>query len=412
MKSFAIFNTHKFPLSQLFLLLALGTAGATHAQSSVTLYGVLDADLTYRNISYVDAKGNDLSGTRFGMDNGVQSGNRLGVKGIEDLGGGNQVAFVLESGFDLGNGTSGQSSRLFGRQAWLGVQNNDWGNLRVGRQTSVAYSYVGVAVDPFVQGFAQANMASSFPTTNNVRYDNLVRVETAVLQGFQAALGYSFATGMKTDYLDNKPVTSVPEGVYNYSALNNSTAITFGLKYANGPFYGFATYDQVNPNQNLVQNSTSSVKTWLAGASYDFQVVKAVAAFGQTRDGAIGSPNSIDSIVNGKSVAAAGSLNNQGSLTEFSDGVNWNAYLLGLTAPVSSTSKVFASWQLATPTGNLKSKDLADISTGNQNVYSLGYQYDFSKRTNLYSYVSYANNYGFVSSYKSTVLGVGLRHMF
>ena len=412
MKNFFLPTTSKYPLSQTLLLLALGAAGAAHAESSVTLYGVLDADIAYRNISYVDAKGNDLSGTRFGMDNGVQSGNRWGVKGVEDLGSGNQIAFVLESGFDLGNGTLGQSSRMFGRQAWLGLQNSDWGNVRLGRQTAVAYSYAGAAVDPFVQGFAQANMASSFPTTNNVRYDNLVRYETAVMQGFQAALGYSFATGMKTDYLDNSPVTSVPEGVYNYSTQNNSTAITAGLKYANGPIYVFVTYDQANPNQNVVQASTSSVKTWLAGASYDFQVLKAVAAFGQTRDGAIGSPNSIDTLVNGKSVATAGALNNQGSYTVFSNGINWNAYLLGLTAPISGASKVFATWQLATPTGNLQSSSSDYASTANQNIYSLGYQYDFSKRTNLYSYVSYANNYGFVAGYKSTVLGVGLRHMF
>jgi len=412
MRSFTQPLVNKFPLSQLALMLALSAASSAHAQSSVTLYGVLDADLTYRNISYVDAKGNDFGGTRFGMDNGVQSGNRFGLKGVEDLGGGNQVAFVLESGFDLGNGTSGQSSRLFGRQAWLGVQNKDWGNLRAGRQPNIAYSYVGVAADPFMQGFGQANMASSFTTTNNVRYDNLVRVETPVLQGFQAALGYSFATGMKTDYLDNTPVTSVPEGVYNFSSQNNATAITFGLKYANGPIYAFASYDQVNPNQDVAQSSTSSVKTWLAGASYDFQLVKAVAAFGQTRDGSIGGSNSIDSIVNGKAVAAAGALNNQGSYTVFSDGVNWNAYLLGLTAPIGSASKVIASWQLATPTGNLQSSSSDYNSTGNQNIYSLGFLYDFSKRTNLYSYVSYANNYGFISGYKSTVLGVGLRHTF
>lgn len=404
-------TSHLFIL-KLLLLQVLCTAGAVHAQSSVTVYGILDADLTYRNVSFVDANGVDKGGTRVGMDNGVQSGNRWGVRGIEDIGGGNQVAFVLESGFDLGNGTRGQSGRMFGRQAWLGMQNSAWGNVRAGRQTSVAYSYAGAAVDPFVQGFAQANMASSFPTTNNVRYDNLVRYETAVIQGFQAALGYSFATGMKTDYLDNSPITSVPESVYNFSTQDNSTAITLGLKYANGPLYAFATYDQVNPNKNLVQVSTNSVKSWLAGASYDFQVVKLVAAYGQTRDGAMGSPNSFDSIVNGEELPAAGSVNNQGSLTVFSQGINWNSYLLGLTVTIGGASKLFASWQLATPTDNLNYSYSEAISTANQSIYSLGYQYNFSKRTNLYSYISYAENHAYISGYKSTILGVGLRHMF
>ncbi len=412
MTTFDMRTISKLHVFQLVTLLTLGAVSAVHAQSSVTLYGLLDADLTYRNIRYVDAKGVDMGATRFGMDNGVQSGNRLGVKGIEDLGNGNQAAFVLEDGFDLGNGTLGQSGRMFGRQAWLGLQNSAWGNVRAGRQTSIAYSYAGAAVDPFIQGFAQANMASSFPTTNNVRYDNLLRYETPVMQGFQAAAGYSFATGMSSIYLDNKPSTSVPETVYNYSTQDNSTAITLGLKYANGPVYAFATYDQINPNQTLVQGSTNSAKSWLVGASYDFQVLKAVAAYGQSRDGVIGSGNSITSIVGGKDLASAGSLNNQGSLTVFSNGVNRSSYLLGLTAALGASGKVFASWQLAVPTGNLQDNDPTFTSAANQSIYSIGYEYDFTKRTNLYTYVSYADNYAFVSGYKSTVIGLGMRHMF
>lgn len=403
---------HNLAIAQLVVMTLFCSVGYAQTQSSVTLYGVLDVGLIYRNVSYTDTKGVDQGATKFGMDNGTQSGNRWGLKGVEDLWGGNQVAFAIENGFNLGNGNYGQSGRQFGRQAWLGLQNNAWGNVRAGRQASVAYAYVGVAADPFVQGFAQASMASTFPTTNNVRYDNMLRYETPVLQGFQAAVGYSFATGMSTSYLDNKPVTSVSEAVYNFATQGNATALTLGAKYATGPVYVFATYDQVNPNQTLVQNATSSAKSWLLGASYDFQVLKAVAAYGQTRDGAIGGANSLDSIVNGKSVSSAGSLNNQGSLTVFGSGVNWNAYLIGLTAPVGSDGKVFASWQLATPGGNLQANDPTNTASANQNIYSLGYQFDFSKRSNLYAYASYADNYAFVAGYKSTLFGVGVRHMF
>ena len=99
--------------------LLAGFAGAASAQSSVTLYGILDAGLKYESASYNGNTVNEL-----GLGYGTQSGNRLGFKGVEDMGSGNRLTFQLENGFDIGNGTLGQSSRLFGRQAWFGVEND------------------------------------------------------------------------------------------------------------------------------------------------------------------------------------------------------------------------------------------------------------------------------------------------
>ncbi len=72
---------------------------AVHAQSSVTLYGILDAGITYVN--------NAGGAHQFKFDDGISYGNRIGFKGVEDLGGGLQAVFVLESGFHLGNGQYG-----------------------------------------------------------------------------------------------------------------------------------------------------------------------------------------------------------------------------------------------------------------------------------------------------------------
>ena len=126
--------------------LVAGFAGVAHAESSVTLYGLVDAGYGYSNI---EAKGRGdypngkVSVRKFGVQSGVMNGNRWGLKGKEDLGNGTSAIFVLESGFDLGDGTQSQSTkgkdgnridRLFGRQAYVGLTGESWGTFTIGRQ--------------------------------------------------------------------------------------------------------------------------------------------------------------------------------------------------------------------------------------------------------------------------------------
>ena len=92
----------------------------------------------------------------------------------------------------------------------------------------------------------------------------------------------------------------------------------------------------------------------------------------------------------------------------FDTNAGYNSYLVGLSAPIGGAHKVFGSWTLAQPSGSLR----AEYNGKNQNTYSLGYSYDFSKRTNMYAYVSYQSNWAFVDSAKSTIVGTGLRHRF
>ena len=105
----------------LLALAALGAfAGTAQAQSSVTLYGVVDA-----NIEYVSNMSSTAAGTagfpgrgenKFGVTSGGLSGSRWGLRGVEDLGGGMKALFVLESGFGVDDGRMQQGGRLFGRQ--------------------------------------------------------------------------------------------------------------------------------------------------------------------------------------------------------------------------------------------------------------------------------------------------------
>jgi general bacterial porin, GBP family len=84
-------------------------AQAAFAQSSVTLYGIVDAGFTYTN----NQKGNSA----YQATQGNVQGSRWGLLGSEDLGGGNKVLFRLENGFSLESGASGQGGRMFGRSA-------------------------------------------------------------------------------------------------------------------------------------------------------------------------------------------------------------------------------------------------------------------------------------------------------
>jgi len=210
--------------------LLAGFAGAASAQSSVTLYGVLDGGLRYSSVSLSNGTGL----TNFGGAYGVQSGNRFGMKGVESLGNGNDAVFQIESGFTLGTGT-GDASRLFNRASWVGLQNKAWGDVRLGRMTNLTSDWMVGGVDPFAAGFAQLNMGHAFTSGNTVRMDNVLMYRTPVMSGFQAGLGYSFATGLTT----NGGTTAG-----SFSTSSNTRAITAGVKYANGPFGAAATYEK------------------------------------------------------------------------------------------------------------------------------------------------------------------------
>src|ERR1700736_320721 len=123
----------------LLALAALGTfAGVAHAQSSVTLYGIVDAGFVYNNNSAVNGKGQKLYATSAGN----LQGDRWGLRGTEDLGGGLKALFVLENGFNTFNGTLGQKGDEFGRSAYVGLS-SQFGTVTLGRQYDSVVDYTG-----------------------------------------------------------------------------------------------------------------------------------------------------------------------------------------------------------------------------------------------------------------------------
>ncbi|WP_240655869.1 porin, partial [Paraburkholderia phosphatilytica] len=142
----------RIALSTLSLAL-LGAAGAAHAQSSVTLYGVLD-----NSIQYVSNVGGH---SLWNMAAGNLQGNRFGLKGTEDLGGGLKAIFQLENGFNPNTGSLGQGGRMFGRQAYVGLSGDQWGTVTLGRQ----YDPVVDLVQPLT---ADNYWGSTFTTAGDV----------------------------------------------------------------------------------------------------------------------------------------------------------------------------------------------------------------------------------------------------
>ncbi|WZB74882.1 porin [Achromobacter insuavis] len=367
--------------------LLAGFAGVAQAETSVTLYGIIDTGIGYNKISGgTDAQ----NGSKIGMINGVQNGSRWGLRGSEDLGDGLRAVFQLESGFNSGNGTSAQGGRLFGRQATIGLASDSWGQIDFGRQTNIASKYFG-SIDPFGAGFGQANIGMGFGALNTLRYDNMVLYQTPSFSGFQFGVGYSF----------NANDTNA--GQTGFRTADNTRAITTGLRYVNGPLNVALSFDQLNASNKLAQGQVDATpRQYTIGGSYDFEVVKLALAYARTTDGWFQS----QTVSTGN-----GDLNfgrtGQGSTGIFADGFKANSYLLGLSAPIGGASSLFGSWQRVSASNDILTGDDATM-----NVYSLGYTYDLSKRTNLYAYGSYAKNYAFIDGLKSTAVGVGIRHRF
>jgi predicted porin len=109
--------------------------GVAHAQSSVTLYGLVDGGLLYTNKT-LNATTGQNGGSQFSMIDSGASPSQFGLMGTEDLGGGLKAEFKIESGISLSNGGFNDSNgNLFGRQAYVGLDSN-YGDVKLGLQFS------------------------------------------------------------------------------------------------------------------------------------------------------------------------------------------------------------------------------------------------------------------------------------
>jgi predicted porin len=205
------------------LVAAFAVPIAAQAQSSVTLYGILDSGLEFLTNS------NKTSSSQISLQAGNYYGNRWGILGREDLGGGLVAFFNLESGFSINDGTASQSGRLFGRRAYIGLK-DDGAEIRLGRLRSLLYED-GVHFDPnALSTYAADSHDLGFVT----RPDNAVMLRKKV-GNFTADFLYSFGYDS----------VAVPYGATSATA-SQGKLISGALTYSTVPFAITAIYEKIH----------------------------------------------------------------------------------------------------------------------------------------------------------------------
>ncbi|VXB49826.1 Porin [Burkholderia sp. 8Y] len=267
---------------------AASFATAASAQSSVTLYGLVDAGLTFVNNVQAPVGDDHLKNNSWSMSGGNVNMSRWGLRGAEDLGGGMKAIFVLENGFDVSNGTSADS-RMFGRQAYVGLSTQA-GTLTLGRQTDAVADYLGPLSATGSWGgtyFAHPGDLDNLDG-NAFRVNNAVKFVSANYAGLSFAGAYAFSNGAGS-FADNR-------------------AYSLGAGYANGPFKVGAAYTQANganatatgaiaegiPQFISPANRYDRLRTFGAGGSFSAGAMTFGLLWTQTRE----DNNSIESYSN------------------------------------------------------------------------------------------------------------------
>ncbi|WP_347558765.1 porin [Robbsia sp. KACC 23696] len=234
-------------------ILAMGMASAcllptAHAQSSVTLYGVIDNGIDYQSPNGAKATVRAVSGGLFAS--------RFGLKGTEDIGGGLHVNFQLEDGFNGETGAAASATAAFNRQAWVGLSGH-FGEVRLGLQNTPQYIFLNPELDPL----AVQSIGSPMNSLNSltVRETNAISYFTPTYYGLSA----QFMVAMRDT------TTKPSQGLQFYNAA---------VKYINGPFHIAAGYEQAGN-----ATGTSLLKIFNAGTSMSFGAARVFLAYHNER---------------------------------------------------------------------------------------------------------------------------------
>lgn len=231
------------------------TPALAQAQSSVTIYGLLDVNVAHERAGSLK---------RSGMDVSELNGSRLGFRGSEDLGNGLKAIYTLETAVRLDIG--GMDGAGFQRQTFLGLEGS-WGRITAGRQYSPAF----VALDPFeATGGADRTAGLLHRKTGSVargyqvRFDNMIKYRSPEMAGFSVDAGYW--TGAE-NASDDSDVRRQGRG-YGLTGM-----------YKNGPFAASVT------TQSYITNATGGrASTHGIAGAYDFGVAKLYALYTQDKE--------------------------------------------------------------------------------------------------------------------------------
>ena len=363
------------------LCVAAGMVGTASA-ADVQLYGLINTGLGYVH-THSDVAGVANTDT-LSMDNGQEFGSRWGLRGGENLGNGYKVSFVLESGFESDTGLSDtkQNGRLFGREASVHVAGK-YGTLYAGREgkliSTAGAAAMGGIFSPFSVLWGDAGIKAQTGTDWG-RIDNSLTYVSPSFSGLEIRAQYSFKNdGTKT-------------GDENSSDVDRYAAL--GVSYKNGPAqFGligdYSMWKNVAKATENVDNGFSVI----AGGNYDF---KAVRVYGQVNyfDNQSTLVNSVGGL--DKFTATTSTTDKKGNLGYEGWGIS-----LGATAPAFGGTVI----------AGVSYRDAEEVQGDNEYKRweaALGYTYAFSKRTNAYAGVTYAQQKAEMKDKDQTPSAVGV----
>jgi predicted porin len=340
-------------------------AGAAQAQSSVSVYGIVDAG--YASVTNTTAAG----GKTTGLQSGGLASPRLGFMGKEDLGGGTNANFVLEAEILTANGnadalskstTNGgadaQQTGFFNRAAYVGLSNAKYGEVKLGLSNTATYDNQ-IKFDPLhaanLGGFLNTSQQQSAGTTGPAasgvygqqnganRAQNAIAYVSPMMYGFQAR----FITG------EAQGAT----GMNNYAGIASYLRVNdYGLSYNWNKLDLAATYRSVSGAGGAGATSTTG-----AYGSYDFNIVK---------------PYLIYNISANKTPGVA-------------QGYNVISKMVGVEAPITPAITVAVQYT-QNVNGNVGTSTLSGTSSGE----GLLAKYALSKRTSIYAIGAFSQNGG------------------
>ena len=350
-----------FAKKNLIALAALATlAVSAQAQSSVTLYGNVDAGVAYTKTKVTGADSTSTTG----VESSILTDSFFGLKGQEDLGGGLKAIFKLESSINVDTGSTA-ADNFFGKNAYIGFA-GDFGTVKLGNQESLFKTEAG-AFDAF--GTSAQLAVSKLFIGQDGSWQNTVGYVSPNLSGFTISAQHSAKEGVQK---------SATAGSYQGGATAmavNYTAGALGLSAVLG--------DVRTTDSDVATTSDYRDRAFLLGASYDFSVVKAFAQYGQNKSKLRTGDDSKDTF-----------------------------FQVGAVVPVSQTDSIHAAY------GQNKNDDL---TPGNTDVktkqFSLAYHHALSKRTSTYAALAYTDEKTQApatpdSKTKTTLFAVGVRHAF
>jgi len=367
----------------LLALAVLGAfAGVAQAQTSVTIYGSIDGGVRYVNhanatTGVVPAGASATGGKKFSVSStGTYNSNRLGFKGVEDLGGGMNAHFTLENGFNIGTGTmdSTVANQLFNRTAAVGI-GGGWGSIDIGRQYSIAFKTV-TAIDPFNSKYTGIDPLTSIAAGNQATATNPVGFGSA---RFNNDIQYTGVFG---------PVTARAEYALGEvtGATSTGSSSALGAMYANGPltFGGAYTTRKTNgvaPAAAPAAAALSSITTFTTGGFTNKQwTLGGAYTFGPAR-------------------IAAGYMDEKQDLAT-ALGVATGSEYRAKNAWVGGSYAITPAFELSAGYFNTKlSNTTAGAIDGKRQLFMFGATYALSKRTNFYAEID-------TSKYSDSALGL------